>query len=74
VSVGAKVTLSLGVPPLGTIVGVVQEKAPGTDATPPLSVDDASAWPNVIALAVGHDDTVGVALFAVTLTEPATVL
>jgi hypothetical protein len=69
-----KITLSLGVPPLGTIVGAVQVNVPPNDATPPLSVDDARAWPNVIALAVGHADTVGVALFTVTLTEPATVM
>jgi hypothetical protein len=55
-------------------VGVVQVKAPLTDAEPPLSVDNASVWPYVIALAVGHADTVGVALFTVTLAEPATVL
>ena len=69
-----KVTLSLGVPALGTVVEVVQVNRPLTDAVPPLSVDDASVWPYVIALAAGHADTVGVALFTVTLTEPATVL
>jgi hypothetical protein len=42
VSVGEKVTLSLGVPPLGTMAGVVQAKVPATDADPPLNVDDAS--------------------------------
>jgi hypothetical protein len=72
VSVGVKVTLSLGVPPLGTIVGVVQANVPLPE--PPLNVDDASVWPYVIALAVGHADTIGVALFTVTLAEPATVL
>jgi hypothetical protein len=74
VSVGAKVTLSLGVPPLGTIVGVVQAKTPLTDADPPLSADDASVWPYVIALAAGHAETVGVAGFTVTLTVPGIVL
>jgi hypothetical protein len=73
-SAGVKVTLSLGVPPLGTIVGVVQVKVPLTDAEPPLSVDDDSVWPYVIALTVGHTDTAGVAIFTVTLAEPATVL
>jgi hypothetical protein len=68
------VTLSLGVPPLGTIVGVVQVNVPPTEAEPPLSVDDASVCPYVIALAVGHTDTVGVALFTVTLVKPVTVL
>jgi hypothetical protein len=74
VSVGVNVTLSLGVPPLGTIEEVVHEKVPVTDAVPPLNADDASVWPYVIALAVGHAVTVGVALFTVTLAEPATVL
>jgi hypothetical protein len=40
-----KVTPSLGVPALGSVVDVVQEKAPDTDAAPPLSVDDANVWP-----------------------------
>jgi hypothetical protein len=40
---------------------------------PPLSVDDASVWPKAIALAVGHADTVGVAMLTATLTEPVTV-
>jgi hypothetical protein len=61
-------------PASGTVAGLVQEKAPGTDAEPPLSVDEASVWPYAIALAVGHVDTVGVALFTVTLADPATVL
>jgi hypothetical protein len=69
-----KVTLSLGVPALGVIAGVVQAKEPGTDAVPPLKVDKDSVWPEVIALAVGHAVTVGVAWFTVTLTVPATVL
>jgi hypothetical protein len=69
-----KVTLSLGAPALGDVVGVVQANAPGTEAVPPLRVDDANVWRNVIALAVGHAETVGVALFTVTPTEPATVL
>jgi hypothetical protein len=56
------------------MVGVVQVKVPGTDAAPPVSVEDASVWPYVIALAVGHTDTAGAALFTVTLAEPATVL
>jgi hypothetical protein len=55
-------------------MGVVQEKAPATDAAPPLRVDEAKVWPKAIALAAGHDVTAGVALFTVTLTEPATVL
>ena len=54
--------------------GVVKAKLPDTDAEPPLSVDDASVWPYVIALAVGHVVTDGVALLTVTLTEPTAVL
>jgi hypothetical protein len=60
VSAGVKVTLSLGVPALGTVVELVHEKEPETDAVPPLSVEEASVWPYVIELAVGHAVTVGV--------------
>ena len=42
-------------------MGVVHEKVPGTDALPPVSVEDASVCPEVMALAVGHAETVGVA-------------
>ena len=73
-SAGVKVTLSLGVPPLGTSVDEVQANVPPTDAVPPVNIEDASVWPYVIALAAGHADTVGVALVTVTLTVPATVL
>jgi hypothetical protein len=59
---------------MGTVVGVVQVNRPLTDAVPPLSVEDASVWPTVIALADGQADTVGVALLTVTLTEPVTAL
>jgi hypothetical protein len=45
VSAGVKVTLSLGVPAPGTVVDVVQEKEPDTDAVPPLRVEEASVWP-----------------------------
>jgi hypothetical protein len=41
---------------------------------PPLNVDDASVWPYVIALAVAHAETVGVALLTTTPMEPVTVL
>jgi hypothetical protein len=40
-----KVTLSPGVPVLGAVDEVDQEKAPGTDAVPPLRVEEASVWP-----------------------------
>jgi hypothetical protein len=40
-----KVTPWLAVPVAGAVVDVVHEKAPGTDAVPPLSVDEASVWP-----------------------------
>jgi hypothetical protein len=59
--VGVKVTLSVSVPVGGAVVGVVQLKAPGTDPVPPVSVDADKACPYVIALAVGHALTVGVA-------------
>jgi hypothetical protein len=41
-SVGVKVTLWLDVPVAGAVEDVVQEKAPGADAEPPLSVEDVS--------------------------------
>jgi hypothetical protein len=69
-----KVTLSLAIPAPGTVAGAVQANVPLTDAAPPLSVDDASVCPAVIALAVGHAVTVGVALFTVTLAVPVIVL
>jgi hypothetical protein len=47
---------------------VVQAKLPETDAVPPFRVDALSACPEEIALAVGHADTVVVALLTVTLT------
>jgi hypothetical protein len=60
VSPGVKVTLSLGVPAPGAVVEVVHEKEPDTEAEPPVNVDEASVWPYVMALAVGHAVTVGV--------------
>jgi len=56
------------VPVPGTVVGEVQANVPLTEAVPPLSVEDASVWPNVMTLAVGQTETVGVALFTVTFT------
>jgi len=70
-----KVTLSGSVPWLGVVDGVVQANVPFTEAAPPavavlgVSVEDASVCPVVIALAVGHVVTVGVALL--TVTRPA---
>jgi hypothetical protein len=68
--VGVKVTPSLGVPALGAVADAVQEKAPDTEAKPPLSVDEASVWPYVIALAVGHAVTAGVVLVIVVVPPP----
>jgi hypothetical protein len=48
------------------MVGVVQEKVPGTEAVPPVSVEDARVWPYVIGDAVDQTVTTGVALFTVT--------
>jgi hypothetical protein len=45
VSVGVKVTLSERVPVPGAVPGVVQAKAPPTEAAPPDNVDEASVWP-----------------------------
>jgi hypothetical protein len=74
VSVGVKVTLSAVEPEGGTVAGAVQAKVPGTEAVPPVSIDEDKAWPVVMALAVGHADTVGVALLTVTVTVLVTVL
>jgi hypothetical protein len=73
-SVGVKVTLCAAAPTAGVVVGVVNAKLPATEPVPPLSVEEASVCPYVIALAVGHaeGETVGVALFTVTLTVPVT--
>jgi hypothetical protein len=57
-----KVTPSPVVPATGAVVDDVHEKEPDTEAVPPLSVEEARVWPYVIALAVGHADTVGVVL------------
>jgi hypothetical protein len=62
VSIGVKVTLSLGDPAPGAVVEDVQAKVPDTDAVPPVSVDEASVWPYVIAPAAGQAVTVGVVL------------
>ena len=69
-SVGVKVTLSEGVPAGGAVVGVVQAKVPGTDAVPPVSVEEAKVCPKLMGLAVGHTETVGVTLLTVTVTKP----
>ena len=53
---------------LGTVLGVVQANVPGTDAAPPVSVEDANVWPTAIVLAVGSVDTVGVAWFTTMVT------
>lgn len=54
--------------------GDIHAKVPGTDADPPLKTEEDSACPTVMALAVGHAVTVGVALFTVTGAVPVTVL
>ena len=50
------------VPKAGAVVGVAKAKVPGTEAAPPLSVEEARVWPMMIAEAVGGVVTVGVAL------------
>jgi hypothetical protein len=69
-----KITLSGDGPRGGAVVDVVQAKVPVTEAVPPLSVEEARVSPRVMELAVGHTDTVGVALLTVTVTEPVAVL
>jgi hypothetical protein len=71
-SVGVKVIGALKVPvEPGTVDGVVKAKLPGTDATPPVSVEAESALPRQIALAVGNVVMVGVVRVSVrTVTIP----
>ena len=54
--------------------GVVQAKVPATEAEPPVSVELASVWPLMMALAAGQVFTVGVAWFTATLTVLLAVL
>jgi hypothetical protein len=63
--VGVKVTLSESVPTAGVADGVVHANIPTAEAVPPLNVEEASVCPIVIALAVGHAVTDGVALATV---------
>jgi hypothetical protein len=44
------------------VLGVVHAKVPFTDAVPPLNVEDAKLWPQVMVLDVGHAVIVGVSL------------
>ena len=55
-------------------MGVVNAKAPATLAAPPLSVEFAKVWPNVIEDAVGEVETVGGAFATATFTVNVTVL
>jgi hypothetical protein len=68
------VTEAVYVPALGAVEGVVKANVPGTDATPPLRVEEARVCPYVIGLAVGGVVIVGVALPTLTLTEVPAVL
>jgi hypothetical protein len=57
------------------VEGEVNAKAPGTESDhPPVSVEAASACPYVMALALGQELTVEMALLTVTLTDPMTAL
>jgi hypothetical protein len=72
--VGVKVTLCEAVPAFGLVVGTVKANEPAGVEAPPDSVEEASVWPYVIELAVGHVVTDDVALFTVTLAVPVNVL
>ena len=61
-------------PAPGAVLDVVHTKLPAGVAEPPLKVELAKVWPYVIAEAVGHVVTVGVASFTVTLAVPMTVV
>ena len=65
-SVGVKVTDSLGTPAPGAVEGVVKVKVPATlvptelVTDPPLKTEAAKVWPNVIAEALGAACNTGV--------------
>ena len=69
-----KVTPWLAVPAFGAVAGLVKAKVPGTDAAPPLRVESARVWPNVITEAVGTSVISTSALLTVTFTEEVAVL
>ncbi len=73
-SLGVKVTDCCVVPTAGVVPGVINVKLPATLAIPPLKVESASVWPEVIEVAVGGVVIVGVALPTVTLTFVVTVV
>ena len=73
-SEGEKVTLCADVPIFGVEVGVVQANVPPTLAEPPLKVELAKVCPRVMAVAVGAEVIVGVALLTVTFTVVVAVL
>jgi hypothetical protein len=56
------------------VEGEVNVKVPGAETVPPLSVEEESACPYVMVLALGQVLTVGMALLTVTLTDPVTLV
>ena len=67
-SVGVNVRVTVcPIPAFGVAAGVAKANVPATDAVPPVSVEAERAWPNVIALAVGAAEIVGVALLTVSV-------
>jgi len=60
-SVGVKVTDCEDVPTLGTLDGDVKANVPEIDAEPPLNTEKESAWPEVIADAMGAEMIMGTA-------------
>lgn len=67
-SVGVNVTPWLAVPTAGIVPGVVKANEPPVLARPPVKLDKARVWPEVMLEAVGAVVMVGVALLVVTLT------
>ena len=57
-----------------SIGGDVKANIPATDAEPPLNTEKESAWPEVIADAVGAVKITGEALFTIKLTLPLVTL
>lgn len=73
--VGINVQFCEAVPTVvGAVLVTVKANEPGTEATPPLRVEDAKVCPIMIDVAVGDVVIVGVALFTVTSTVPVTLL
>ena len=59
-SEGVNVTLSVGAPTDGIVLGAVHAKVPLTAAEPPINSEEASVCPEVMSLANGQEKIAGV--------------